>query len=282
MLLLPLLLLAIIGFSLYNLAILSFNWAWYAPLLTTVPLLLFLLNVIFFKSKPRTNNLLPGYSAIAFTGLTLAIGYYMASKAYLEIEPLHTPLALAELGFILHTSYVLWYSSLQRPVQNSLRVGNILPSFEIYKGSTKIQSESFLGFPTIIIFYRGNWCPFCMAQIKELAQQYRQLVLSGIKIVLISPQPEKITENLAKRFNVPFIFLTDKDNKSAEKLGLNHKQGLPKGLELMGYDSNTVFPTVIVTNKEGEIIYLDETPSFRNRPEPKEYLDILINQNIFL
>ena len=119
-----------------------------------------------------------------------------------------------------------------------------------------------------------------MAQIKELAQQYRQLVLSGIKIVLISPQPERITENLAKRFNVPFIFLADKGNKSAGMLGLNHKSGLPKGLELYGYNSDTVYPTVIVTNKTGKIIYLDETPSFRNRPEPKQYLNILLNKTV--
>lgn len=279
MLLLPIILLCIIGFSIYNLFQLPLNLAWLATIITCTPLLLFLLDVIIFKSKPRTKDFLPKQTAISFIGLVASLLLFMFPLLQPNIENNHVTLALSELGFILHMAYIFWYSSLQRPMQNSLKIGSRLPSFVSFNQDNEVLSESFLGFPTIIIFYRGNWCPFCMAQIKELAQQYRELVLSGIKIVLISPQPELITEALAKRFNVPFIFLTDKNNQSAEKLGLNHSQGLPKGLELAGYNQDTVFPTVIVTDKTGKIVYLDETPSFRNRPEPSEYLNILLNSN---
>ena len=276
MMLLPMMLMAIIGFSVYMLFTYPINYAWLTTILTALPLLMFLIETMVMKSKPRTADFLPMHTMVASMGLVLSLIFFSFPNLHQSIQANHFALVLSELSMVLHVAYVFWYSSLQRPVQHFLVKGEFLPSFAVYKDNREILSESFLGFSTIIIFYRGNWCPFCMAQIKELAQQYRQLVLSGIKIVLISPQPEKITENLAKRFNVPFIFLTDKDNTVATQLGLNHKNGLPKGMELMGYSSDTIYPTVVVTNRKGRIIYLDETPSFRNRPEPKEYLNILL------
>ena len=27
----------------------------------------------------------------------------------------------------------------------------------------------------VILFVRGNWCPFCNAQVKELTQYYREI-----------------------------------------------------------------------------------------------------------
>lgn len=38
----------------------------------------------------------------------------------------------------------------------------------------------------------------------------------GVRIALVSPQPHKSTIALAKRFDVPFDFLTDEGNKVAK------------------------------------------------------------------
>jgi len=278
MLFLPMILMFLFGLAIFQLIKTPFNLVWLALMVTVMPLLMFLMQTMLLKSMPRSHKLLPFHTAVAAMGLALAIILYVVPNLQPDITLTQLPLVLTELGFILHIAYVFWYSSLERPKQESLKVGNLLPSFTSYNKDVKVPSESFLGIPTIIIFYRGNWCPFCVAQIKELAQQYRQLVSRGIKIVLISPQPELITQKLAERFNVPFVFLTDKNNEAAGKLGLKHQDVLPKGMELMGYSSDTVFPTVLVTNKQGKIIYLDETPSFRDRPDPKEYLSIILNE----
>ena len=270
------LLMLIVGIAVYNLIVMPFNPTWLAAMMTSLPLLIFLMHTMIFKSSPRTNKVLPVHSSSVVLGLIIALAINISGENY-GYKRNTTALFLTEIGFLLHILYIFWYSSLQRGSNDILTVGKKIPDFMTYKNDIEVPSSSFKGFSTVIIFYRGNWCPFCMAQIKELAQKYRDLVNSGIKIVLISPQPEKITETLAKRFNVPFIFLTDKNNAAAHKLGINHNNGVPTGMGMMGYDSNTVYPTVIALNKKGKIIYLDETPSFRNRPEPKTYLDILLN-----
>ncbi len=278
MLMLPMVLMFIIGYSLYNMLKKPIDFAWLAAIMTAMPLLMFLMKTMIFKSSPRTHKVLPVHSSAVIMGLAAALVLFAFPNLMSSGKQNFNALILAEIGFMMHMLYVFWYSALQRRQQDTLAVGKKIPNFVAYKNDIEVPSTSFKGFSTVIIFYRGNWCPFCMAQIKELAQKYRELVNSGIKIVLISPQAEKITETLAQRFNVPFIFLTDKDNQAATLLGINHNNGVPMGMGMMGYDADTVYPTVIVINKKSKIVYLDETQSFRNRPQPKTYLDILLDE----
>ncbi len=48
----------------------------------------------------------------------------------------------------------------------------------------------------------------------------------------------------------------------------------------MGYDSDTVLPTVIITDEKGKIIFVDLTDNYRVRPEPETFLQI-IDESIF-
>jgi peroxiredoxin len=178
--------------------------------------------------------------------------------------------------------YNFWYSSLGRELNPILRVGQPLPAFKaIDAQGVSVHSGSFKGTSIIYIFFRGNWCPLCMAQIKEVVSKYRQLLSLGVKVALISPQPEKNTQGLADKFNVPFMFLTDAGNRAAQALGIEMKNGLPAGMEMMGYDKDTVYPTVIITDKKGIIIYCDMTNNYRIRPEPDAFIKVL-SENIQL
>lgn len=53
------------------------------------------------------------------------------------------------------------------------------------------------------------------------------------------------------------------------------KNGLPFGMQLLGYDSDTVMPTVIITDDEGKIIFADLTDNYRVRPEPETFMRVL-------
>ncbi|GAA4274348.1 hypothetical protein GCM10022258_36440 [Aquimarina gracilis] len=119
-----------------------------------------------------------------------------------------------------------------------------------------------------------------MAQIKEIASQYKELEKRKVNMVLISPQPHKYTKSLAKKFDVNFNFLVDEGNKVARQLNIFAKNGIPMGFQTLGYDSDSVLPTVLITNKEGRIIFADLTDNYRVRPEPETFLAILDKQLI--
>jgi len=228
---------------------------------------------LFVTHTPRTGSKL-NFITIGIIGLTVATTLVMQKSP--ENYPMLFVYAL--ITFAGWLFYLKWYSVLPKRSENILAVGNIMPELT-FEDSEKspISTLGFLGSKTLYMFYRGNWCPLCTAQIKEMAAQYRELDELGVKTVLISPQPHSHSTNIAKRFDVPFLFLTDPKGKAAKNLDLYHENGTPFGMEVLGYSSDTVLPTVIITNEQGKIIFLDQTDNYRVRPEPETFLKVLKN-----
>ena len=139
--------------------------------------------------------------------------------------------------------------------------------------STAIQADA-----KVYLFYRGNWCPLCTGQIREIAALYHELAERGAQVILISPQPHESTRELADRFDVPFRFLVDPDNQNARLLGIDQPQGVPFGVK--GYGPDTVMPTVVITDGAGTILFVDQTDNYRVRPEPATFLRVLEEQRV--
>ena len=260
---------AITAFAVRSLLTTNDYITWGGVILASAPFLLVLSWLMILRSTARTSARLPSIIVLG------AVGVVAASWGYAQGgSPVAPVLALASL--VAYLAYAYWYSSFGRGASSQLAIGNTLPGFELQDtaGDT-VTSSSLTDKPTIWIFYRGNWCPLCMAQIKELAGQYQQLEALGVRVALISPQPHKFTVGLAKKFDVAFDFLTDQDNRAAHTLGIANPNGLPMGMQVLGYDSDTVMPTVIITAAGGRILWAHETDNYRIRPEPDVYLAVL-------
>lgn len=185
-----------------------------------------------------------------------------------------TIVALA-VGVAGNLLYVYWYSRFDAPVDSPLRQGSRLPAFPLVEHGREIASSTLFDKPALWIFYRGNWCPLCVAQIGEICAQYRDLARRGIEVFLVSPQPEENTAALASRCDAPMRYMTDRGNRAAAALGILVKAGIPAGLQALGYDSDTPRPTVFITDTDGTIAYCDLTDNYRVRPEPAQYLPVL-------
>ena len=224
----------------------------------------------------RTTRHIPVLLVAATFGTVLAgIGFAYDRQGQAASLPLLATLVLSMAGTL---AYLYWYSILERPAAYALRVGEMLPNLQVEDetGQT-VGIESLFGTPLLLVFYRGNWCPLCMAQIRELADQCREFQQRGVTVALVSPQPQNKSATLAKRLGVPFRFLVDQGGQAARKLGIGHIAGLPLGLQIFGYNTDTVFPTVIVTDKNGKIVFLDQTENYRMRPRLETLLDALPN-----
>ncbi|SEM17032.1 Peroxiredoxin [Aquimarina amphilecti] len=227
--------------------------------------------LLFLKPVARTDENLKVYTTPIIIGLLISLWFGGFKES--NINRILPSLGLF-LGWVL---YLKWYSIFSNRSENViLKKGFKFPKLEFLDiNKNEVTTNEFHGNPTIYLFYRGNWCPLCMMQINEIASQYKELEKRKVNIVLISPQPHKHSKSLAEKYGLNFHFLQDYKNKAAKKIKILAKNGLPMGLQVFGYESDTVLPTVIITDSNHTIIFADLTDNYRVRPEPSTFINVI-------
>lgn len=90
----------------------------------------------------------------------------------------------------------------------ALEVGALVPDASALgcDGTRVRLSELLGGKRTLVVFYRGSWCPFCTSRLGELQFMRSQLGESGVDVVAVSPdRPEVLCrsrDELALRYRV--------------------------------------------------------------------------------
>jgi len=239
----------------------SSNWFWLGVPLAWLPVLGYFGYLLLARPSTHTRNLWPLY-AVALAGVAISAPAGIAAVA----------LALVGLGGILLYSYV--YSRQHVPT-GGIRVDERLPAFPLQRtDGTATSSAELTDRPQVIMFYRGSWCPFCMVQVRELAEQYRELERRGVGVALISAQRAKDTVELATRFDIPMQFFVDVDGAAARALDLVQVGGVP-AIYSAGTNGDTTVPTVVITDARGTVLWVDSSDNHRIRPEPTAFLEVL-------
>lgn len=257
--------------ALVMLVVYGVSLTWLGALLAAAPFLVLFIRAKFSKT-PRTSRYLPLPTLITLVGFGLAI--------YASVQGEATPFrlvglisaAMASVGFVV---YVNWYSLFNRPINPKLATGKQLPDFEVQTldGET-VESKVLHGKPALLLFYRGGWCPICMAQVDEVASGYRALIDRGVRVALISPQPPDLTRRVAEMYDVAFDFWVDDGSRAAAALGIINKDGVPRGVRKR-FGADTVLPTAIIVDGQGHIIFTDQTNNYRVRPNPELFVEAL-------
>jgi peroxiredoxin len=257
------------GIALFRLFNDGFSLEWSGVLLTALPC------AIYFGNNYRYQHARTSHHLVSITAF-VTLGAFSTTSSTLYDSAQVVPLIISTAMLMLWLVYLWWYSQLDVPFVQKLAIGWPFPllTLEDERG-TAVSTTTFLGQTTMYLFYRGNWCPFCMAQVREIAAQYRELERRGVQMVLVSPQPHKQTARLAAKFQAPMTFLVDVDNRAARELGIVDEYGVPAGMEIFGYSSETVLPTVVLVDENGRILYTSQTDNYRIRPEPAMFLRVL-------
>jgi len=239
----------------------SSNWFWLGVPLAWLPVLGYFGYLLLARPSTHTRNLWPLY-AVALAGVAISAPAGIPAVA----------LALVGLGGILLYSYV--YSRQHVPT-GGIRVDEPLPAFPLQRtDGTATSSTELTDRPHVIMFYRGNWCPFCMVQVRELAEQYRELDRRGVGVALISAQRAKDTVELATKFDIPMQFFIDVDGAAARALDLVQVGGVP-AIYSAGTNGDTTVPTVVITDARGTVLWVDSSDNHRIRPEPTAFFEVL-------
>ncbi len=162
-----------------------------------------------------------------------------------------------------------------RPVPAILRRGRPLPDFlATDESGDPVRSTQLHGTAAVILVVRGNWCPFCSSQVENLSVHYKDIVDLGARLILVAPKPLETTRRVAEFFEVEFDFWLDTDLAIARQLGLLEKSGVPED-HRKEYGEDTVWPTALVVDRNGVIVYSHLSRTISDRPNPKVLVQAL-------
>jgi len=138
----------------------------------------------------------------------------------------------------------------------------------------------------VLVFYRGEWCPYCNKNLKRLEDSLQLIRDKGATVIAVTPeQPESISKTIEKT-KAEYSILHDVDLKIMkayevefevpENMVTRYRNGGIKLDEINGKNGNYLpVPATYIIDKEGNITYRFFNPDYKKRPAVKEILDNL-------
>ena len=74
--------------------------------------------------------------------------------------------------------------------------------------------------PTVLVFYRGGWCPYCNTQLAGLAKSAAELKAMGYQIIGVSPDsPAELKKTIGKN-KLDYTLISDSKAELIDAMGL--------------------------------------------------------------
>lgn len=106
--------------------------------------------------------------------------------------------------------------------QRALRTGERAPNFRLPDASGQaVELDALLAAgPVALIFYRGQWCPYCNLELRAYQKLLPKFRALGARVVAISPQMPDLSLSTAEKNELAFPVLSDVGNHIARAYGL--------------------------------------------------------------
>lgn len=138
--------------------------------------------------------------------------------------------------------------------------------------------------PSVLIFYRGGWCPYCVTHLQALMDIEKDLTKAGYQLLAISPDSPKSIANTPKGEALNYQLLSDSSVKAAKAFGLTFK--VPDDLvekyvndykiDIEAASGKThhllPHPAVFVVDTKGVVRFAHVNPNYKERLDPTKVL----------
>jgi peroxiredoxin len=136
---------------------------------------------------------------------------------------------------------------------------------------------------TVLIFYRGNWCPYCSRQLKGLQDSLQLITAKGAQLVAITPEAATGIDSTIAKTGAIFPILHDAEGKLARAYEVSFKvdektvnRYKMAGIDILKNNNQKEavlpVPAVYIINSEGTITYRYFDENYRKRVSVKEIL----------
>lgn len=162
-----------------------------------------------------------------------------------------------------------------------------LPLLDPQGAATTLGAARSTEGPTVLVLYRGAWCPYCNVALRTYQQQLvPALEARGVPLLAVSPQRPDGSLSMRETHELTYTVLSDPGNGLARALGvlvepaetsLSAQRSLGLDLKELNADGSTALPmpTVAILDAHGTVRWIDIHPDYTSRTEPEEILHAL-------
>jgi peroxiredoxin len=138
--------------------------------------------------------------------------------------------------------------------------------------------------PVVLIFYRGEWCPYCNAMLRTYGLLAADFSQRGARLVAVSPQTPDNSLTMAEKHSLEFPVLSDEGGEVIGTYGLKYNVASHEVYETVGVDLAKFngkggwilpAPAVFVIDCEGIVRFAGVNGDYTQRVEPDEALAAL-------
>jgi peroxiredoxin len=166
------------------------------------------------------------------------------------------------------------------------KVGDRAPDFTLpdqLQRQVSLAGELEQG-PVVLIFYRGEWCPYCNPMLHTYGLRAADFSQRGARLVAVSPQTPDNSLTMAEKHGLAFPVLSDEGGEVIGSYGLKYEIGSREVYEAAGVDLAKFngtggwilpAPAVFVIDREGTVRFVGVDGDYTQRVEPDEALAAL-------
>ncbi len=170
-----------------------------------------------------------------------------------------------------------------------LKIGDQAPLIKgVDQFNSEINSDIILKEKKILLlFYRGNWCPYCKKHLASLQENLEKFTKKGIYVIVVTPEKvEKVAET-ATKWKSAFSIIHDAENAimKAYKVAFDvNKENVPNYFQFTlnkireyNESDNDVLPVpaTYLIDTDHKIKYVHYDPDYKKRSDFNEILAIL-------
>lgn len=139
----------------------------------------------------------------------------------------------------------------------------------------------------VVVFYRGNWCPYCSRFLKKLQDSLDFIRAKGAQLIVITPESGAGIDSSAAKSGAQFPIISDKDMKISNgyKVAFKVDEKTLGRYKMSGIDllknNNQIknaylpVPAVYIVNTEGTITFRFFEEDYKKRLTIKDLLQEL-------
>ncbi|HKC37260.1 MAG TPA: peroxiredoxin-like family protein [Chitinophagaceae bacterium] len=139
----------------------------------------------------------------------------------------------------------------------------------------------------VLIFYRGQWCPYCNKQLKKLEDSLQLIKDKGAKLIAVTPEKNEYILKTIEKTKASYSLLYDKEMKimkayavafEVDERTVSRYKNADIDLATANGQKDKVYlpvPAVYIINREGTILYRFFDADYKKQPTVQEILENL-------